>query len=193
LSLQRIAKIISYLFVPPFMNLFIFVIFAIKFEKGLNSYLAIIISALFGVILPIIIFMRLRRQGQIANDDATIKEEREIPYIYAVIFSFLGVLITGWMQLNPNIIMLWMIYLVSSIFILNINRFWKISAHTLGVGLALGASSSVNEYYTIILIVIMFIVGFARLVLKVHTFSQVILGGIVGTAISFYLIKLLDY
>ncbi|MBK7106300.1 MAG: hypothetical protein IPH62_13545 [Ignavibacteriae bacterium] len=187
MHLKNIAKIISYLFVPPILNFIIFVNYSIYFESDFKLWISIIISFLFGLSIPIFTFIYFRKKGKIINDDATIKEERTVPYIYAILFTIFGVILSGIFKLNESIIMLWMIYLICSILILNVNRFWKISAHSMGAGIPLGASLFINNFYFFLAVIIF--VGWSRFYLKVHTIPQIISGGIVGISASYLLLK----
>jgi membrane-associated phospholipid phosphatase len=171
------------------MNFFIFILFSYHFEDYPNNLISILISLIFGLLIPVFTFIQFRRKGKIINDDATIKEERTVPYIYAIFFSITGLIISALFQMDVRILMLWLIYLISSILIININRFWKISAHALGVGMPLGGILFINDLkLSIIGICLMILVIFARMKLKVHTLSQVIAGAFLGVAISYILL-----
>ena len=77
--------------------------------------------------------------------------------------------------------MLWMIYLVNSIIIININRFWKISAHSMGVGMPLGALVYLQDLNLILVTsIILILVAFSRIFLNVHSFFQVLMGAFIG-------------
>jgi len=187
MHLKKIAKIISYLFVPPVTNFLIFIFYSIYFEKNIEVWYSILISFLFGLTIPIFTFLQFRKKGKIVNDDATIKEERTVPYIYSIFFTISGVIISGILHLDEKIIMLWMIYVITSIMIININRFWKISAHAMGVAIPLGAAVIINEAYLFLIILIL--VSWSRFYLKVHTVLQIIVGAILGFSTSFLLLK----
>lgn len=191
MNLTSFAKIISYLFVPPFLNLAIFIIYSLQFENPSGKIYSIISSLLFGVLLPITVFIKLRKKGKILNDDATIKEERTVPYIYGILFSMAALVLTALLKLNVYILLLWMIYLVCSILLININHFWKISAHTMGASIPLGASIILSPTFIYIFAIILIMVGFARYVLKVHTISQIIAGALVGFTTTYILLNLL--
>lgn len=190
MKLTILAKYISYLFIPPVMNLFIFIIYSLKIENAPKSYYGIILSFLFGLLLPLIAIIEFRRRGVLSNNDATIKEERTLPYIYAIGFSIAGLSISSLISLDMNLIMLWMIYLINSIIILNINRFWKISAHAMGASMPLGALYVIQDSSLIFVsLLILILVGSSRLYLKVHTYMQVFVGSIIGFIVSFVLLK----
>ncbi|MDX1700749.1 MAG: hypothetical protein R3250_09035 [Melioribacteraceae bacterium] len=186
---QKLAQIISYILVPPVMNFFIFILFSYHFEDFPNSLIAILISFVFGLSIPIYTFIQFRKKGKIVDDDATIKEERTVPYIYAIFFSLIGLILSAIFNLDIRILMLWLIYLIKSILIININRFWKISAHAMGVGMPLGGILYINDsLLTFVGIILMSMVFFARIKLKVHTPLQVSAGACIGIGISYFLL-----
>ena len=131
----------------------------------------------------------MRKKGKILNNDATVKEERTVPYVYGIIFTLFGIVLSSWFNLNINIIMLWMVYLISSIILININRFWKISAHAMGASIPLGASIGFSQNYFIIFSVILVLVCFARFILKVHTIQQIFAGSFVGFLTTYLLLN----
>jgi membrane-associated phospholipid phosphatase len=188
MKLKIFAKYISYLFIPPVMNFYIFIIYSIKFESTPKSYYGILVSLIFGLVLPLIAIIYFRRRGIISNNDATNKEERYLPYIYAIGFSLSGVIFSSLLSLNENIIMLWFVYLICSIFIIHINRFWKISAHAMGSAIPLGALVYFNSIVLPLTGVIFILIAISRILLNVHTFSQVLAGGLLGFSVSFVLV-----
>lgn len=189
-SLNLIAKTISYLFIPPVMNFVIFLIYSLIFENSYNTFYSILISFLFGLLIPVITILKFKKDGRISDYDASIKDERTIPYIYAIFYSLIGVLLSGLLQLSPKIIMLWMVYLINSIFIININHWWKISAHAMGASMPLGALSIINNIeWVLVSIIVLIIIGFARIYLRVHTPMQVISGAIFGFTVAFILLN----
>lgn len=190
MRLAKFSKYISYLFIPPVMNLLIFIIFSIQYETFPKNMYGIIISFIFGLGLPLIAIFQFRKKGILSDNDATIKEERQIPYLFAIGFSLSALIVSSFLELDSKIIMLWLIYLVNSIIILNINRYWKISAHTMGAAMPVGALVFIQMTSLLYLfLLILVIIGFARVQLKVHTFLQVLLGSIVGFSVSFVLLK----
>lgn len=186
MHLKKIAKIISYLFVPPVLNFLIFIYFSIYFEQQ-KKWISIFISFALGLVIPVFTFINFRKKGKIVNDDATIKEERTIPYIYAILYTLLGLVISSLFNINEVILKLWLIYLISSILIININRFWKISAHAMGAGIPLGASLFINQFW--IFLIILILVGSSRYILKVHTIIQILVGGFLGFISSFLVLR----
>ena len=189
MNITTLAKYISYIFIPPVMNLYIFVIYSLKFESTPKTYYGILVSLLFGLVLPLFAILYFRKKGIISNNDATIKEERYLPYIYAIGFSLSGVVLSALFGLNEKVIMLWFIYLLDSVFIIHINRYWKISAHAMGVAIPFGALVYFNSIVLPLTFVILILIAISRILLKVHTLTQVLAGGILGFTVSFVLLN----
>lgn len=177
-----LSKIISYAFVPPISLMIVFTLLSnqIYIDSSLKSK-TLIIAAIFGMILPIIVFLFLRKKGQIINDDATLKEERTIPFIIGVGLAVIGLVLSLILGLHPLILALWFSYIFTQIIVIIINLSWKISAHMVGIGIPYAAFIFLfqTEYFYVLLIPI--IIGWARLALKVHTPIQVITGFLLGT------------
>ncbi len=178
-----LAKIISYIFIPPVMNLFIFwYLFDISNEP--NRIVIIISSAIFGFILPILFFVFMRRKGKIINDDATDKSQRTIPYIVGILFSLFAYFVLELTGNFANAAKMWLVYLFSSLIIIPINFYWKISAHALGVSIPFAYLLYSGSKFSLPFIFIIFLVFISRLILKVHTPMQLIAGVVVGLIIT---------
>lgn len=189
---NRIARIISTLFVPPSLNLLLFIFLGINVSSDLNMLITILtFSLLLGFIFPIIFFIKQRKKGIVSDIDITIKEERNNSYIFAVILSGIGFAGTNFLLEIGIITTVWLIYLISSILILIINRFWKISAHTLGASIPTGVLFCYDTVLSIYMLPILLSVGWSRLALCKHTILQVFVGAILGlliSAIVFYMV-----
>ncbi|MEE9432110.1 MAG: hypothetical protein V3V16_13760, partial [Melioribacteraceae bacterium] len=172
---------------PPVMNVVIFVLFAFRFGQT-EKLLVIFSSLIFGFILPIVTFIILRRKNKIVNDDATIKEERTIPYLYGIVFSLCGMSLLFFGGASLVTVLLWSAYFVNSTILIVVNKFWKISAHTMGVAIPLGASFVLGGALSIVLGVILLLVAWARYELKVHTIPQLIVGAFVGFITTYLLV-----
>ena len=187
---NKIAKIISYLFIPPVNLLIAFIVLSnqiyINAELKFNT---ILIALIFGVILPISVFVYLRFKGKIINDDATVKDERTLPYIIGTGLAINALTLSYIFELHPLIIALWFSYIVIQIVMLIINYFWKISAHLIGVGIPFATFLFLFQLDALYLILIPIIVGWGRLTLKVHTPMQVISGFLLGALPTYFILS----
>jgi membrane-associated phospholipid phosphatase len=178
---KLLARVISTLFVPPSFALILFAIFAFKYETDPHKIiLSLLVTLAFSFSFPIILFFILRKQGKIANSDATIKEERTLPFIISVLFYSIGIFILIKAQINIVSIALWFCYISNTIFIIIINKYWKISAHMMGVAGPFAAICFVYGFSALPFILILFLIGWARLFLKCHNIYQVLAGGLLG-------------
>jgi membrane-associated phospholipid phosphatase len=176
-----IARIISTLFVPPSFALILFTLLAFKYETDPHKILlSVLVTFAFSFSFPIMLFFILRKQGKIVNSDATIKEERTFPFIISVLFYSIGILILIKAQINIVSIAFWFCYISNTVFIIIINKYWKISAHMMGVAGPFAAVCFVYGLYALPLIIIVFMIGWARIFLKCHDIYQVLAGGLLG-------------
>lgn len=191
---DKIARIISTIFVPPSIMLFIFFYFAFAFESSAEKKIAVVAAViLFGFILPVIMFVYFRKRGQIVDIDASLKEERTVPFLIAVFFYLCGLIFLILAGINFITLSCWFCYISNTLIIILINKNWKISAHALGVSGPLGAITYALGPQGLLFVVLLLIVGWSRLHLKVHTIAQIIAGGITGFALTYFQMLLLNH
>lgn len=189
---NKIARIISTIFVPPTFTLLLFIYFAVKLENDISKILdTILVSSVFGFIAPIVLFLTLKNRGKIVDVDASVKEERNLPYLIAVVFYVIGLVLMIYLRLNIITIAFWFCYISNTLLTVIINRYWKISAHSMGIAGSLAAMFFVIGNYSFLFLPLLIAVGWSRIKLKCHTISQVIAGIIlafVSTILQMYLI-----
>lgn len=178
---HKIARFISTLFVPPAFTIIIYLIFAITLETDLSKkILTFIIPLIFGFISPIVLFLYLRKKGRLVDQDASIKEERTIPFLIAIIFYSFGLIIL--LKFNVHIISIafWFCYISNTLITILINKHWKISVHSMGASGSFAAITFSFGWIGLIMFPIVLLVGWSRLKLKRHTLSQVLIGVILA-------------
>ena len=183
----KLARIISTLFVPPSFTIITFTLFAFVLESDpLNKAVTVFVSFIFGFTAQIILFMFFRKKGRIVDLDASIKEERTKPLLISTGFYLIGIIILIIFNIHIISIAFWFCYISNTLVTIFINRHWKISAHSMGAAGPLAAVTYVFGPLALIFSIIVFLVGWSRIQLKVHNFSQV-LTGIILAFISTYL------
>lgn len=184
---KRLARFISTLFVPPSFTIIVYLIFALKIESSFEKSLSVFLVALiFGFILPITMFVILRKKKMIADNDAMIKDERTLPYLIATVFYTIGLLILIHFEVSKISIAFWFCYISNTMITLFINRFWKISAHSMGASGAAAALFFTFGWSSFVAMIVTLFVGWSRIELRCHSFSQVA-AGILLAFISVYL------
>lgn len=181
------ARIISTIFVPPSFTIVVFTFFAFTLETELTQRLiTFLVALLFGFIAPIILFVVLRKRKKLADLDASIKEERTLPFVIGTGFYLVGLIILLIFNVNIISIAFWFCYISNTMITILINKHWKISAHAMGSAGPLAAITFCLGPQMLFFSFITFLVGWSRVQLKVHTIAQVI-GGILFAFISTYL------
>jgi membrane-associated phospholipid phosphatase len=189
---NKLARIISTICVPPSFTIIVFTLFAFILEKeSPKKVITILVAFLFGFTSQIILFVVLRRRGKIADLDATVKEERNTPFLISVGFYLIGISILIIFHVNIISIAFWFCYISNTLVTILINKHWKISAHAMGATGPLAALTYVFGPIALLFTIIVFLVGWSRIKLKVHNFAQVMAGlllAFVSTYLQIYLI-----
>ena len=189
---DKLARIVSTVFVPPSFTIIIFIIFALYLETDFTKILVTMLVALiFGFISPIVLFLHYRKRGKIVDIDASIKEERTVPMSISLIFFTMGFIFLLLYKVNIISMAFWFCYISNTLIAILINKKWKISAHTMGASGPIAALTFVFGPVSLIYLVISIFVGWSRIQLKCHSFGQVMAGGIfafISTYFQIYLI-----
>jgi membrane-associated phospholipid phosphatase len=189
---DKLARIISTVFVPPSFTIIIFTLFAFHLEtEPTQRYITILVALIFGFISPIVLFLYYRKKGKIVDLDASIKEERTIPMSISVISFIFGILILIAFKVNIISTTFWFCYISNILITIMVNKNWKISAHTMGAAGPLAAVTFLFGPIALVFLVIVVLVGWSRIHLKCHSSGQVMAGGIfafISTYIQIYLI-----
>lgn len=174
---HKVARIISTVFVPPSFTIIIFTIFAFTLESETSKILStIVIAVIFGFIAPITLFLIFRKKGKLIDQDASIKEERTIPFIIALGFYLIGLFLMIKFNLNIISIAFWFCYISNTLITIFINKYWKISAHSMGASGPFAALVSAFGIIGLFLFPVVILVGWSRIKLKCHSLSQVVTG-----------------
>ncbi len=189
---DKLARIISTLFVPPSFTIIVFTLFAFTLEtESLKTVITILVAFLFGFTAQIILFVVLRRGGKIVDLDASVKEERTTPFLISVGFYLIGLVILLIFPVNIISIAFWFCYISNTLVTILINKHWKISAHAMGAAGPIAALTYVFGPIALLFTIIVFLVGWSRIQLKVHNLAQVMAGvllAFVSTYLQIYLI-----
>ena len=195
--MNQFARIISSVFQPLLMPIYsILLLFVYTHFKLLfaNQFWVIMTPViLFSFVIPGILIYVVYKLKLISDLSLKIRKERFIPYTI-VLVSYLIMIFYYYRIGMPS----WFLMLAASsiaviLIAIFITIWWKISAHMFGVGGLLGGVMSVsyfieksNPFYLFMAIfLIAGLVGASRLILRRHTFGQVVAGFFLGLVISF--------
>lgn len=171
------ARLVSTLFVPPSFTILIFTFFAFYLETELAKIASTLVVAYsLGFAAPITLFFILRKKHLIVDSDASLKEERTLPFLIAVLFYLAGLIILILFQVSMISIAFWFCYISNTIITIFINKYWKISAHAMGAAGPFAALTFLFGLNAIYFLLFVLLVGWSRIKLKCHTITQVAAG-----------------
>ena len=189
---NKLARVISTIFVPPSFTIIVFTLFAFILEtESLKITITILVAFIFGFTAQIILFIFFRKKGKIVDLDASVKEERTTPFFISVGFYLVGLILLIIFKVNIISIAFWFCYISNTLVTIFINKYWKISAHAMGASGPLAAVAYAFGLVSLIFLLLVLFIGWSRIQLKVHNFTQVaagILFAFFSTYLQIYLI-----
>jgi membrane-associated phospholipid phosphatase len=174
---RDLARILSTIFNPFLTALALFVILAhIGAKDTLDFWRLLFVSTFFLSLGPMLYVFWLYATDRISDLDMSVRLEREMVFTAFVIFDVLGVAAL-WIVHAPRLMIAAMLgYLVSTMIVQYITRYWKISTHAIGITAPLAALTLLYGRQPLPFIVLIPMVCWARVYLKAHTVMQVLAG-----------------
>jgi len=178
------AKTVSYLFIPPMMILYsyLFIYFSLGDLKGWQLYVPVV----FGTILPVAVFIILRKKGMVTDNEAMNKEERSFPYLIGAGLLFAGGGLLYYHSISGVPYSFWLSYIVCNILIIPITRYWKISAHSMGTAVPGALLFLFGGPLFFVSLGITAAVWWSRIYLRCHDVYQLSAGYILGFSITYF-------
>ncbi len=183
--------LISIIFHPLIISIYTFFILIYHNEHNIkNDNEIFIICLLFSTIIPIITVLFLKYKNLISDLDASVKEQRILPLLLAVLYSTLGFISLKYFDANYLVKGLMFCYITNTIVTIIITKYWKISIHTMGVTAPISILYIAGYHYLITMLSITILVGISRIILKAHNLNQVIAGSFLGFILTYIQINL---
>ena len=185
-NLDKIAKFVSEIAVPPFFTITLFCFFSYYFISSHKEATFIaFIAVFFTTISPAVFVVGLLLTGKITHHHVPDKNQRTAPYLFSAISFAVGFWVLHRVSAPTIIQALILSSLVNLILMLIINTRWKISSHTLSAAAGVAGLQVVFGWVIGIFYIVIILVGWARVRIKAHTLSEVISGAIVGFVLTF--------
>lgn len=174
---RDLARILSTIFNPFLTALALFVILAhIGAKDTLDFWRLLFVSTFFLSIGPMLYVFWLYATDRISDLDMSVRAERELVFSAFVVLDVLGA-IALWILHAPRLMIAAMLgYLVSTLIVQYITRYWKISTHAIGITAPLAALTMLYGRQPLPFMVLIPMVCWARVYLKAHTIAQVVAG-----------------
>lgn len=193
------AQVMSMVFTPfylPLVGLVALFLFSymslLPFSYKLNMLLLVY---LFTILMPSVLIHLYRRYQGWRPIDLGRKERRIVPYIISIVCYF-GCFFFMEYKNTPRVMSIILVAALSIQMVCAfINVWWKISTHTAAIGgvtgglLAYSAIFNFNPTWWLCLVLLLAgMVGSARMILRQHSLSQVIIGFFVGLCCSLLIV-----
>ena len=186
---KRIAEAISMALNAFFIAFCAFAVL-IAFKSPSSPLSFLVISAVFGSIVPIAIIVYMARKGVISDIYASERRTRTKPFIGALASYSVGIVALLFFGAPQDLVALMTCYLVNSLVMMTISQVWKISIHASGITGA--ATFLVHQLGAVMLpfFFLVFPVAWARIKLEAHNLYQVTAGALLAIALTLVQLKL---
>jgi hypothetical protein len=196
LLIKLLAKMISYIFHPLFIPVYI-IWFFIKSQPYLFSGFSVqeknflvLRFAVMYTMFPLLTLLLLRGLGFVKTIYLKTQQERIIPYVICMIYYWwMWYVLHNQPEFRGEIVMLALAIFIVSILGLLANIYMKVSMHTMAMGVAaafvmlMGFSQDISfTLYISITILITGLVSTSRLIASDHTPAEVYTGLLIGVA-----------
>jgi len=177
LDSRGLAEIVTHIFNPPVVAAPTF-LYLILLERQTNPAILAFITLFFATILPLIMVVVLTRRGILPDIWASERESRVIPFTGAIISYLLGAATLMAARSPAAITSLMLCYVGNTVIMMLISLRWKISVHGSGIAGPVAALIYLLGSVAVPLLLLILLVGWARLELKAHTIAQVATGAL---------------
>jgi membrane-associated phospholipid phosphatase len=188
---RELAVFVSKFVSPPIVAVVATVCFSLWSPIGLGllypSWSILICFSLFAFFpfLPVLYFYR----KNVVDLDVSEKEMRTPFFVVAAAFYSIAAVI--FFFTNTRILLLLAVsYAFVTVILLLVNRFWKVSVHSAGVTGPVFALIFVFGFMVLPLSLMIVLVGWSRIKLKQHTFTQTFVGSLIPIAVGLVLYPL---
>ena len=181
---ERLAKLASNILNPFLVSVVVIVVLAFQTASSTADAVKWVLIAIALSVLPVFIAViylvhRKRMDGFFANP----REQRNDVYILASVLGAIGCGILWYVKAPELLTVSFTAGLISIVIFMAINRFWKISLHTAFTAASVAVLIIVYGATAAWTCVFLPLVGWARIELKQHSFTQVIVGGLLAVTI----------
>ncbi len=188
---RDLARSISTIFNPFLTALALFAILAhIGAKDTLDFWRLLFISTFFTSVGPMLYVFWLYVTDRVSDLDMSVRAEREMVFTAFVIFDLFGAAAL-WVTHAPRLMIAAMLgYLVSTMVVQYITRYWKISTHALGITAPLAALTLLYGRQPLPFMVLIPMVCWARVYLRSHTVMQVVAGAMLAVVTTAFFFSL---
>ena len=201
-KLIPIARTLSLLFTPfylPIVSMLAMFIFSYLSMLPWQFKLHVIIATyLFTILLPTLLIHAYRRYNGWAWFHLRHREQRMVPYILSILSYLTFYFLMRWMHMPHFMSAVIVAALFVQIVCALTNMWFKVSAHMAAIGGVTGGLIGFSlifgfnpVWWLSFIILLSGLVGTARMMLRVHTLSEIIIGYLLGGITTFLVVVLI--
>jgi hypothetical protein len=132
----------------------------------------------------------LARYNKISDPDLPDRRERFIPYLSIVGLYIIGFIVFCYLGAPSQILAITASYIAVTFFGAFISLFWKISMHMAGIAGPVTALIFLVNPIFVLAYFLLIPIGWARYILKKHTFPQIVIGSGFSILLTYLIIRL---
>lgn len=186
---DNLESMFSFMFNPPVIAAFAFMILLYPLQRAQTSLIVICIT--FGSVLPLVMMYQLSKLGLVSDFYISEKKERTKPFAGAIASYIVGSVALLLARAPIIVTALMLCYAGNTLIMMAITLRWKISVHASGIAGPVTALVYGTGTWAAVFFLLLIPVGWARVRLRAHTPWQ-ILAGVVVTVVSTW-IQLIVY
>ena len=185
---EKVAEANSFVFNAPLIVLITFVILQLYWGSAFSF---LIISLLFGSILPFSFLAYMLKKGSVSDIFASTRKTRIIPLVVTLMNILMGIIFLEILN-APEIFITFMICLfINTFLIMIITEEWKISIHTASITfpatfLVYKLGAGMIPFFLLILPI-----AWARIKLRAHNLNQVVAGSLLTICLTMVQLQLI--
>ncbi|MBN2073038.1 MAG: hypothetical protein JW770_03725 [Actinobacteria bacterium] len=183
---ERIARVLSYVFDGSYISIPIFFIICLVAVQNVPQAIGwAFLCVLFGVIIPYIYILILFYKKKIIDMHIPDKRNRMKPLVMSFLSYSMGLVVMHILKAPLILKSIFTISVISSAIFILITRFWKISLHASWITFVVITFYVLFGTWMLALTPLVPIVGWARVRIKRHTITQVVLGSGISCITAF--------
>jgi small-conductance mechanosensitive channel len=186
---KKIAKGISIICQPTFIPIALYFIVSLSVVPTVTGIWYALLGIVFIALAPIALVFILARCNKISDPDLPDRRERFIPYLSIVGLYLIGFIVFWYLGAPYQILAITVSYIAVTLFGAFISLFWKISMHMAGVAGPVTALVFLVNPLFVWAYILLIPIGWARYILKKHTFPQIVIGSGFSILLTYLVIR----
>ncbi|MCX6090305.1 MAG: hypothetical protein NTX88_08080 [Candidatus Atribacteria bacterium] len=186
---KKRAELISTFFQPVIIPVILYLLVSFRYASGSDALLYFLLGVVFITIAPVLLITILTKMKIISDPDIPNRRERFLPYLMIVLLYLVGFFIFFVIHAPGQILSITVSYILVTLVGALISLYWKISMHLAGIAGPITALVFYVSPYFLLAYLLLIPLGWARLTLKKHSLSQIMVGSACSIFLTYLVIR----